>query len=133
LHKHVIILFESNSLGRGCGKKPLGFKTPSMQIQEEYKEILEQITAKKTDWEKLFAASNKLYEYVYSGSGDIIKETESEEVNHESLMEIEHRVSLLAIVSTQLIGARVGKELSECDIKISEVERELKALRRALK
>ncbi len=30
-------------------KKPLGFKTPSMQIQEEYKEILEQITAKKTD------------------------------------------------------------------------------------
>lgn len=114
-------------------KKPLGFKTPSMQIQEEYKEILGQITAKKTDWEKLFAASNKLYEYAYGGSGDIIKETESEEVNHESLMEIEHRVSLLAIVSTQLMVAKVGKELSECDIRISEVERELKALLRALK
>ena len=112
-------------------KEPLGFKTPSMQMQEEYKELLEQIMVKKVDWEKLLRTACKLYEHAYEGVGDVIKITKSEEHTHERLMEIEHRVLLSTIAMAQLMVARIDKELAECDIRITEMEKEFKVLRKA--
>jgi len=114
-------------------KMPLGFETPSMRIQEEYKEILEQIMGKKADWEKILTDCNESCKFAFDSANDIIKSSESKEISHEGLMELEHRVLAASQCITQLIVARIGKELAECDVRISEVEKELKELRRGIK
>ncbi|MBA7632137.1 hypothetical protein ES703_39680 [subsurface metagenome] len=104
-------------------KEPLGFKTPAMQMQEEYKEVLEQLMSKKADWEKILMGCMERYKFADEGAGNVIEQKASEEIMHEDLMEVEHRVSLMVMALTQVMVARVGKELAECGIRISEVEK----------
>ena len=52
-------------------KSSMGFETPSMRIQEAYKEILEQITTKKADWEKMVAKCNEEVKIVHDGTKNI--------------------------------------------------------------
>ena len=114
-------------------RKPLGFETPSMRMQEEYKEILEQIMAKKVNREHLLKHCNDMLTGALKGAEDIGENTESNRTRHEYLMELEHRVLLAALCLPQVMIARVGKELAECDIRISEIEKGLKELRRGLR
>ena len=119
-------------------KEPLGFKTPSMQIQEEYKEILEQIKAKEADWEKILKVFEKVNKFAFDSSRDTLKKSEAisetpKDVALAVMTKIEYG-GLLWLLSVALtLIARVGKELAECDVKISKVEKELKDLRGALK
>jgi hypothetical protein len=114
-------------------KGSLGFKTPSMQIQEEYAEILKQITAKKTDWEKLFTTCVQRFQFFDDFVNKALKKVESKESTHDDAMELEHRVIAGAIFVAHLMVARIGKELAECDVRIAALEKELKDLRRGIK
>jgi len=113
-------------------KEPLGFKTPSMRIQTEYEEIVEQLVAKKADWEKLLKVFGEIYEFCDAGVEEILKRTGSN-VTNEDMMELGHRSLLHSEALTQLTIARIGKELSEYDVRISGIEKDLKTLRKALK
>lgn len=116
-------------------KEPLGFKTPSMRIQEEYKEILEELLAKKANWEKLFDHCKKMFNfdfemassYLSKGVKDIDNLTDIER------MEFEHRVMNVGQGFAMLFIAKIGKELSECDVRISTIEKELKEIKRCIK
>ena len=114
-------------------KAPLGFQTPSMQIQEEYKEILERIKKKEANWGEILTDALHSTDDVFKGTDDFIKETKSKVITHEVLMELEHRTLLSVISMTQVMIAEVGKELAECDVRIAKVETALKELRKALK
>jgi len=112
-------------------KEPMGFKTPSMRIQEEYKEILEQLMAKKANWEQILKDCSDLLTYATKGADEISESVEPEEaVSHEHLIELEHRMLLYAICMSQVLVAKVGTELAECDIRVSNIEKELKEIRR---
>ena len=113
-------------------KKPLGFETPSMRIQEEYQELRKQIMVKEANWESILKRCDDTVNFAHLGVEDFIKKTEQEEETHETLMELEHRVLAVDNCITRLLVARVGKELAECDIRISDIEKELKELRRRL-
>jgi hypothetical protein len=115
-------------------KEPLGYKTPSMQIQEEYKEILEQIMAKKANWENILTHTLSGANDALKRTNDLVKKLESKkEVTHEDITNLENGVLLLAHFATLIMVAKVGKKLAECDVRISEVEKDLKELRRGLK
>ena len=113
-------------------KKPLGFETPSMQIQEEYGEILKQIKKKETNWGKVLKGSEEACDVALAGAEAFAKRIEPKET-HGNLMELEHRVMAVFLSTIQLMIAKVGKELAECDIRIAAVEKELKELRRGQK
>jgi len=114
-------------------KRPLGFQTPSIQIEEEYEEILKQLRKKKANWGKISKSFDDSLTFVSEGTVDIIEKTGAKkEIKHDDLMEVEHRVLFLATSLIQVMIARVGKELSECDERISNIDKELKTLRRGL-
>ena len=113
-------------------KRPLGYETPSMRIEEEYQKLLKQIMAKKANWENIFTHCDDMLKYSQRGVEDYMKQTESEEETHELLMELEHRILAVDHCMALILVARVGKELAECDVRISDIENELKALRRRL-
>lgn len=121
-------------------KKPLGFETPSMRIQDEYEEVLEQIIAKKADWEKAFVRLKKMYETSSDRLNDALKDTKSEseetEVKESLILADLIRITYQGLLSGQLLTkvmvAGVGKELAECDTRIAAIEKELKCLRKGL-
>ena len=57
----------------------------------------------------------------------------SSKVKHEDFMEIEHWALAQGISSASLLMAKLGKQLAECDSRISEIQKELKELKRAIK
>lgn len=113
-------------------KKAMGFETPSMHIQEEYEEILEQIMAKKTDWEELLKRCNRVSELAATFALEIYKKTPPTETQaqHAYQMEIAHRTIALYVSLSLIMTARIGKELSECDARVATI---LKDLRKAAK
>jgi len=118
-------------------KQSIGFETPSMHIQEEYKEILEQILAKKADWKKITTSFNEIFDSASNSLQSTLKDFEetkptSEEAAHFSLTLVSFKGLLVAQSITQVILAKIGKELTECDVRIATVEKELKTLRRGL-
>ena len=114
-------------------KEPLGFKTPSMRIQEEYKEILDQIKKKKTNWENILERILVGADDFFKDTEDFVKQTESKkEVEFEELIEIEHRVLAATLLMTQAFIASMGRDLAECDVRIAAIEKELKDLRKGL-
>ena len=110
-------------------KRPLGFETPSMRIQEEYKELLEQIMAKKADWEKILSHCFNMLNLASEMTNNFISRIDEKQVKHEQFMELEHRIINAGQSLTQLFIARIGKELADCDVRISAIEKALKELR----
>ena len=115
-------------------KRPLGFETPSMRMQEEYGEIIEQLKKKKANWGKILKHTSDMSDNSFKDAEDFIKEIQAEkEIEEEDLAEIRFRVARAGQLVTRFFVARIGKELSECDVRIAAVEKELKELRRGLK
>lgn len=114
-------------------KRPLGFETPSMQIQEEYKKILKQIMAKKADWKKILKGCHERFEFALDGAKNVDQRINSKGATHSNLMELEHRILVSEQFMTQIIIAGLGIELAECDVRIAAMEKELKDLRKGLK
>jgi uncharacterized lipoprotein YehR (DUF1307 family) len=116
-------------------KEPLGFKTPSMRIQEDYKEILEQITAKKADWDKTLTSTLERTNNFIKSSDDFIKrigKIEEKEITHEDSMELEHITIEIGQLLTRALLAKIGMELAGCDVRIATIEKELRDLRKGL-
>ena len=90
-------------------KRPLGFKTPSTRIQEEYQETLEHLMKRKANWVKILTDRISAYKFISEGADDIIKSTESKERSHEELMELEHRILLVGHCITHVMVARIGQ------------------------
>ena len=118
-------------------KRPLGFETSSMRIQAEYEEILKQLMAKKADWGKLLKVSHDVYKFASDNADKVVstkpKVAQSEASKHGYLTELEHWSLAMAISMALTMIAAVGRELAECDVRISKIEKELKDLRRGLK
>jgi len=120
-------------------KRPLGFETPSMRIQEEYQEIREQITKKKTNWERIFTRLEKTFNVASDNLSNTFRivETRTEETPKELLlsdiMKLNHGHLVLGLSLTQMMITGVGQELAECEARIAAVEKELKDLRKGLK
>lgn len=113
-------------------KRPMGFETPSMRIQDEYEQILKQLRKKKADWGKILTECDDLHEYVSSSVDNLLQDTESQK-RQVHPMELEHSVQKEFLALILFIVSRVGMELSECDVRISRIEKDLKDLRKGLK
>jgi hypothetical protein len=112
-------------------KKPMGFETPSMRIQDEYEGILKQLRRKKANWGKILTGCDEIHEYVSNGVENLIQDAESQK-RQAHPMELEHRVQAEFLSLILFLVSRVGMELSECDERISGIEKELKDLRKGI-
>jgi hypothetical protein len=115
-------------------KEPLGFKTPSMQIQEEYEEILKQLKKKEANWKKILTDLLDNSDDFFKRTDDVVKRIKSKkEITHEDHRKLEYRVLNAGQYLIRIMVAGLGKELTECAVRIAAVEKELKDLRRGIK
>ena len=123
-------------------KRPIGYETPSMRIQEEYKEILEQLEKKKVDWEEIWKEHTlvpidnffKEIEDFGKKTTEAKKPTPGDHLKFTRLfLEGQHYMLEGRLFVIQTLVVKVGKELAECDVRIAAVEKELKNLRRGIK
>jgi hypothetical protein len=75
------VIINPNKCGGGKSmakkKRPIGFETPSMRIQDEHEKILKQLRKKKANWGKILTGCDEIHEYVSNGVENLIKDAES--------------------------------------------------------
>lgn len=113
-------------------KEPMGFRTPSAQIQKEYEELLSQIGVKKANWEKIFKNTTDAFN---KSSPDLEKAFKQvmKKFTFENAMEFEHRLIALQNIRLETIVARIGMELSECNETLVSLKKELNELNKRTK
>jgi hypothetical protein len=104
-------------------KKPLGFKTPAIEMQERFDEVRAMLDTKQTDWVKLM-------QLVLSSGNDVfedLKETsKSRNPNPALISHLSHDLQTWTIMG---LSVRLGIELTETHKRLASCEEAIEELK----